>query len=95
MRTPHQILGPFFPLGFRPATGADLTIVEGVDGHAQGEIIEVTGRVLDDKDEPVGRPTALADTCIQMISTPPRWIQTSKASPPFNPATMARIGSGP
>jgi protocatechuate 3,4-dioxygenase, beta subunit len=53
MRTPHQILGPFFPLGFRPATGADLTIMEGVDGHAQGEIIEVTGRVLDDKGEPV------------------------------------------
>jgi protocatechuate 3,4-dioxygenase beta subunit len=53
MRTPHQILGPFFPLGLRPATQGDLTIVEGVAGQAQGEIIEVTGRVLDDKDEPV------------------------------------------
>ena len=49
MRTPQQILGPFFPLGLRPNTQGDLTIVEGVDGHAQGEIIEVTGRVLDDQ----------------------------------------------
>ena len=53
MRTPQQILGPFFPLGLRPDTQGDLTIVEGVAGHAQGEIIEVTGRVLDDKGKPV------------------------------------------
>ena len=52
MRTPHQILGPFFPLELRPATQGDLTIVEGVDGHAQGEIIEVTGRVLDLQGKP-------------------------------------------
>jgi protocatechuate 3,4-dioxygenase beta subunit len=30
-----------------------LTTVEGVDGHAQGEIIQVTGRVLDDKGKPI------------------------------------------
>ena len=53
MRTPHQILGPFFPLGLRPATQGDLTIVKGAGGHAQGEIIELTGRVLDDKGNPV------------------------------------------
>ena len=53
MRTPHQILGPFFPQGLKPATQEDLTIVEGVDGHAQGEIVEVTGRVLDEKGKPV------------------------------------------
>lgn len=53
MRTPQQILGPFFPLGLRPDTQGDLTIVEGVGGHAQGEIIEVTGHVLDDGGKPV------------------------------------------
>jgi protocatechuate 3,4-dioxygenase beta subunit len=53
MRTPHQILGPFFPLASNPATQGDLTIVEGLDGHAQGEIIEVTGRVLDLDHQPV------------------------------------------
>src|SRR3982074_855219 len=57
MRTPHQILGPFFPLGLRPDTQGDLTIVEGVEEHALGEIIEVTGRVLDDKGKPVPRAT--------------------------------------
>ena len=29
MQTPHQILGPFFPLGLRPATQGNLTIVKG------------------------------------------------------------------
>jgi protocatechuate 3,4-dioxygenase beta subunit len=53
MRTPHQILGPFFPLGPIPATQGDLTIVEGGDGRAQGEIIEVTGCVLDLQGKPV------------------------------------------
>ncbi|MBV9559097.1 MAG: protocatechuate 3,4-dioxygenase [Bradyrhizobium sp.] len=49
MRTPHQILGPFFPLGSIPVTQGDLT----ERGHAEGEIIEVTGRVLNDKGEPI------------------------------------------
>jgi len=53
MRTPHQILGPFFPQGLIPTSQGDLTIVEGVDGHAQGEIIEVTGRVLDLQGKPI------------------------------------------
>jgi protocatechuate 3,4-dioxygenase, beta subunit len=53
MRTPHQILGPFFPVTSKPATQGDLTTVEGVEGHAQGEIIEVIGRVLDLRREPV------------------------------------------
>ena len=53
MRTPHQILGPFFPQELKPATQEDLTIVEGVDGHAQGEIVDVTGSVLDEKGKPV------------------------------------------
>ena len=45
-RTPDQILGPYFPTGQTPAPQIDLTSVKGVEGHAQGEIIEVTGRVL-------------------------------------------------
>jgi protocatechuate 3,4-dioxygenase beta subunit len=45
-RTPDQILGPYFPMGHTPVPQADLTSVNGVDGFAQGEIIEVTGRIL-------------------------------------------------
>ena len=54
-RTPDQVLGPYFPTGQTqtPAPKVDLTSVNGVEGHAQGEIIEVTGRVLNLDGEPV------------------------------------------
>jgi protocatechuate 3,4-dioxygenase beta subunit len=52
-RTPDQILGPYFPVGCTPAKKDDLTTVEGVDGVAQGEIIEITGRILNRHGEPV------------------------------------------
>ncbi len=52
-RTPDQLLGPYFPTGHRPLALADLTAIEGVDGLAQGEIIEVTGRILNLHGEPV------------------------------------------
>jgi protocatechuate 3,4-dioxygenase, beta subunit len=45
-RTPDQILGPYFPTGQMPAPYSDLTSVKGLEGRAQGEIIGVTGRVL-------------------------------------------------
>ena len=52
-RTPDQILGPYFPIGHRPTAQGDLTTIKGAGGHAQGEIIEVTGRILDLHGEPV------------------------------------------
>jgi protocatechuate 3,4-dioxygenase beta subunit len=52
-RTPDQILGPYFPTGQTPAPQVDLTSVKGVEGQAKGEIIEVTGRVLNLDGEPV------------------------------------------
>ena len=52
-RTPDQILGPYFPTGHTPVPQDDLTSVKGIEGHAQGEIIEVTGRVLNLDGEPV------------------------------------------
>jgi protocatechuate 3,4-dioxygenase beta subunit len=36
-----------------PQAGCDLTITQGGQGRAQGEIIEVTGRVLDRDGEPI------------------------------------------
>jgi protocatechuate 3,4-dioxygenase beta subunit len=54
-RTPDQILGPYFPLGHAPTKGGDLTAIEGRHGSAQGEIIEVVGRVLDRGRKPVRR----------------------------------------
>lgn len=51
-RTSDQILGPFYPLG-EPAKGGDLTRVPGRPGQAQGQIIRLTGRVLDRSGRPV------------------------------------------
>src|SRR5262249_35583768 len=50
-RTPEQILGPFFPMRRSHLEQCDLT--EGANGIAQGEIIEVTGRILNRNGDPV------------------------------------------
>src|SRR6266853_1319889 len=51
-RTPGQILGPFYPV--KPFDqNADLTKVAGRPGRAEGEILNVMGRVLNLKGEPV------------------------------------------
>ena len=44
-RTPGQILGPFYPLGELPQS-ADLTRVPDRSGRAEGELLNVIGRVL-------------------------------------------------
>lgn len=51
-RTSDQILGPFFPLS-TPSKGGDLTKVAGRSGQAQGQVLHVTGRVLDRTGQPV------------------------------------------
>jgi protocatechuate 3,4-dioxygenase beta subunit len=52
LRTPGQILGPFYPL--KPFDqNADLTKMPGRPGRAEGEILNVMGRVLNLKGEPV------------------------------------------
>jgi protocatechuate 3,4-dioxygenase beta subunit len=51
-RTPDQILGPFYPL--KPlGQNADLTRVPGRPGRAEGQVLNVMGRVLNVKGEPV------------------------------------------
>ena len=55
-RTPNQILGPFYPL--RPLDqNADLTRVPGRPGRAEGQVLNVMGRVLNVKGEPVRNAT--------------------------------------
>jgi protocatechuate 3,4-dioxygenase beta subunit len=51
--TPHQILGPYFPAVQTPIPTDDLTVVDGMVGRAQGEIIVVEGRVLNRVGEPI------------------------------------------
>jgi protocatechuate 3,4-dioxygenase beta subunit len=51
-RTPDQILGPFYPL--KPlGRDADLTSLPGRPGRAEGQVLNVIGRVLNLKGEPV------------------------------------------
>ena len=51
-RTPEQILGPFYPLKTLDQN-ADLTRVHGRPGRAEGLVLNVMGRVLNLKGEPV------------------------------------------
>lgn len=51
--TPRQPTGPFYPIVKPLDRDADLTRVEGKDGRARGEIIEVVGRIVDADGQPV------------------------------------------
>jgi len=51
--TPAQTSGPFYPVTRPLDTDADLTVVQGRSGRAQGKVVHLMGRILDDKGEPV------------------------------------------
>lgn len=51
-RTPGQILGPYYPLAKPSDRDVDLTRVGSSARRAEGEVIQISGRVLDE----VGRP---------------------------------------
>jgi protocatechuate 3,4-dioxygenase beta subunit len=53
MRTPEQILGPYFPMEISPVTSGDLTSNGKGAGHALGEAVEIGGKVLNLEGEPV------------------------------------------
>nr|WP_281721513.1 protocatechuate 3,4-dioxygenase [Nitrosomonas nitrosa] len=55
-RTPEQILGPFYPLKSL-GRNADLTRVPGRPGRAEGLVLNIMGRVLNLKGEPVRNAT--------------------------------------
>jgi protocatechuate 3,4-dioxygenase, beta subunit len=52
-RTPDQILGPFYPVAKTPDPAGDLTHLPGQPGRAEGQVLNVMGRVLNIKGEPV------------------------------------------
>jgi protocatechuate 3,4-dioxygenase beta subunit len=51
--TPANPEGPFYPKHEQADTDADLTLIDGHDGRATGQVIRVTGRVLDEDGEPI------------------------------------------
>lgn len=52
-RTAGQALGPFYPLAKPSDSDADLTLIRGRTGRAQGQVIYVTGQVLDAAGDPL------------------------------------------
>ena len=53
MRTPEQILGPYFPMQIKPMASEDLTKLNGGSEPAQGEIVRIGGRIRNLEREPV------------------------------------------
>lgn len=51
--TPAQTEGPFFPVHEQLDTDADMTLIEGRKERALGEVVEVSGRILDEQGKPV------------------------------------------
>jgi protocatechuate 3,4-dioxygenase beta subunit len=52
-RTPSQTSGPFYPLEKPLDTDVDLTVVQGRQQRAAGQVVHVAGRVLNAAGEPV------------------------------------------
>jgi protocatechuate 3,4-dioxygenase beta subunit len=51
--TEEQVEGPFYPVVKPPDQDADLTVIQGKEGKAQGQVIYVFGQVLNLKGEPI------------------------------------------
>ena len=51
--TPDNPEGPFYPIHEQTDRDMDLTRVAGREGRAQGQVIRVSGRVLDESGEPI------------------------------------------
>jgi len=47
--TPVQTEGPFFPIHQQLDTDADMTLIEGHTEHERGEVVEISGRVLNEE----------------------------------------------
>ena len=80
--TPEQTSGPFYPTEDGEDEDLDLTLIEGRDERAQGAVIYVRGRVLDEECEPV--PDALVE--IWQANTHGRYHHERDTSPaPVDP----------
>lgn len=51
--TSEQAMGPFYPVAKPADQDADLTVIQGKPGKAQGQVIYVMGQVMDLKGRPV------------------------------------------
>src|SRR5712691_12637145 len=81
LRTPGQILGPFYPLD-ELSQNSDLTRVPGRSGQAEGPVLNVMGRVLN----LAGEPLRTAKVEVWQANTYGRYMHPSDPNPaPLDP----------
>ena len=81
-RTPSQVLGPFYPVVKPSDQDGDLTVIAGRTERAAGQVIEVTGRVLNGE----GNPITGARIEIWQANTHGRYTHPSDRNPaPLDP----------
>lgn len=92
--TPWQTQGPFFPVHEQSDKDADLTVIDGQSEPALGEVVEVSGRIVDTNGDPIAG--ALID--IWQANAAGRYAHESDANTaPLDPQFQgwARLVTGP
>ena len=80
--TSVQVIGPFYPVTKPPDQEGDLTMIKGRAGKAQGQIVYLSGRVLDLS----GKPIADAKVEIWQANTFGRYTHPGDSNPvPIDP----------
>lgn len=80
--TPRQIEGPFFPNRPQPEKDADMTRLAGHKARAQGEVVDIAGRVLDE----AGKPIAAALVDVWQANAAGRYAHERDSNPqPLDP----------
>ncbi len=51
--TPNQVMGPFYPIDKPLDQDADLTMIAGKSGRAEGQVLHLMGRVVDSAGQPI------------------------------------------
>jgi protocatechuate 3,4-dioxygenase beta subunit len=89
--TGQETLGPYYPVRTPVSHDPDLTHYPGRAGRAAGQVIELTGRVLDTK----GRPLPLARFTIWQANAAGRYTnKIDKNTAPLDPAFLGVVSFG-
>lgn len=92
--TPAQTMGPFYPVQRLAEEDADLTWIRGHSKRAEGQVIQITGRVLDRHGNPVSGARLELWQCNSLGRyAHPNDIATAPLDPDFQGYAAIRAGS--